>query len=278
MTGMRRVRIDSGSWPVEDDVDNAEETCGEQLQWGLAIPWAFRALHVPRSAAVMPAPPGPGDDISSATVYWAPLMHLLAYSFAWTRPFRGLHRWYDEGRPVHDQRFSLISDVWGTDRQLDWFYAWMWDHDPDWTEMFEGIADIAYFAGSIVASRPNPIASEMNALKQSADAAKFATPLAGGSDPLHLGAHWSGPLDQASTPSLIVRTGRSERTAVLLAHGMKGWYRQLAARAVDLPSLTDRSWHVEVVVKPAGWLGTYRRSRVTGLWFAGPHSIHMYGN
>ena len=26
------------------------------------------------------------------------------------------------------------------------------------------------------------------------------------------------------------------------------------------------------------WLGTYRQSRHTGRWFAGPHSLHVVGN
>lgn len=45
-----------------------------------------------------------------------------------------------------------------------------------------------------------------------------------------------------------------------------------------LPSLGTGSWHVDVVVKPMGWLGTFRRSWVTGLWFQGRHLIHAAGN
>lgn len=38
------------------------------------------------------------------------------------------------------------------------------------------------------------------------------------------------------------------------------------------------SWRIDVICKQIGWLGTYRRSRVTGYWFAGKHSIHMAGH
>jgi len=48
-------------------------------------------------------------------------------------------------------------------------------------------------------------------------------------------------------------------------------------RQVTLPDLGERSWHVDVFAKPAGWLGTFRRSRETGLWFQGKHSIHIKG-
>ena len=44
----------------------------------------------------------------------------------------------------------------------------------------------------------------------------------------------------------------------------------------DHPS--GRSWRIDVICKQIGWLGTYRRSRVTGYWFAGKHSIHMAGH
>ena len=274
---MRRLRIKENSWPVEEDPDDAANACGEQLEWGIAIPWTFRALHVPRSSAVMPAPPRPGDDVFTATAYWGPLMHLLAYSLAWSRPFRGLNRWYEYDRPIDDPRFALISDIWGADGHLDWFYAWMWERDPSWAEMFDGIADTTYFASQEPA-RPSVDLAGMESLRRSAEAAGFPTPLVGGSDPLHLGSHWSGPLDNQPRSSILTRTAPSKRTAVFVADSMTGWYRQLATRAAELPQLSNRSWHIEAVVKPAGWLGTYRRSRITGLWFNGPHSIHMYGN
>ena len=35
---------------------------------------------------------------------------------------------------------------------------------------------------------------------------------------------------------------------------------------------------MDEVVRPLGWLGTYRKSRVTGLWFRGWHRWHMLGN
>ena len=32
------------------------------------------------------------------------------------------------------------------------------------------------------------------------------------------------------------------------------------------------------IVRPLGWLGTFRKSRVTTLWFRGRHQWHMLGN
>ena len=58
---------------------------------------------------------------------------------------------------------------------------------------------------------------------------------------------------------------------------MIGWYRALAEMGARLPHLEERSWHVDIVVKPVGSLGTYRQSRATGLWFSGPHRLHLVG-
>lgn len=58
-------------------------------------------------------------------------------------------------------------------------------------------------------------------------------------------------------------------------------YRTLfdALREGLVPSETaERSSKVGVVCPPVGWLGNYRRSRDTGLWFRGQHRWHSLGN
>lgn len=57
-----------------------------------------------------------------------------------------------------------------------------------------------------------------------------------------------------------------------------GWYSALARLGATLPARFDgRSWRVDVVVRPIGWLGTYRQSRVTSRWFTGQHRWHELG-
>ncbi len=64
-----------------------------------------------------------------------------------------------------------------------------------------------------------------------------------------------------------------------MVDSMTGWYRALAEDAATLPGdEADRSWDVEVVVRPVGSLGTFRRSSSTGLWYAGRHRNHVVGN
>jgi hypothetical protein len=58
---------------------------------------------------------------------------------------------------------------------------------------------------------------------------------------------------------------------------MVGWYRALVEAGSTLPQVEQRSWHVDVYARPVGHLGTYRRSRISGLWFSGPHRYHDPG-
>jgi hypothetical protein len=102
-----------------------------------------------------------------------------------------------------------------------------------------------------------------------AEALKLPGPVGGGWDPCHLSRHIDGPLQPVRGNATLLRTGCAKHHAVLLLDSMVGWYRALASECKALPEVKGVSWHVDVVVKPAGWLGTYRKSAVTGLWFAG---------
>jgi hypothetical protein len=102
-------------------------------------------------------------------------------------------------------------------------------------------------------------------------------PLSGGSDPLHLQWHCGGAIGEPPEANLLVRTDPHKGRAVLMSDSMNGWYRSLAELGADLAPLSDRSWRVDVVVRPVGCLGTFRRSRDTGLWFSGLHSVHLMG-
>jgi hypothetical protein len=103
-------------------------------------------------------------------------------------------------------------------------------------------------------------------------------------DQLHLGHvldHLLGPGwdDQEISGRLLhdSHTG-SQREASLILDRYCGWYAALSRMGSGLPQRPDgRSWLVHVTVKPVGFLGTYRRSRKTGRWFAGRHEHHMLG-
>ncbi|MGI8808703.1 MAG: hypothetical protein ACR2KK_12815, partial [Acidimicrobiales bacterium] len=97
-----------------------DDATGEEYEWGYAVPWMFRALASPTTNERMPAAPQRDDDDYAAKGYWAPLLHLLCYSFGWARPDHGLHWWFEAGKPVDDDpRLQLLSELWDADGQLD---------------------------------------------------------------------------------------------------------------------------------------------------------------
>jgi len=99
------------------------------------------------------------------------------------------------------------------------------------------------------------------------------------SDPMHLSAHATTPIEDIShTEVIFVRSRPNERRAVMIFNEYAGWYATLAALGGQLPDLSgNASWRVDVVCRPVGLLGTYRLSRVTGRWFAGRHRFHSVG-
>ena len=255
------------------EITEAQNLFGEQAEWGFSIPWMCQVLAAPRSLRPMLRAPQPGDHIGSGVLaYWSSLLHLLVYGFGWSNPGRGLRWWYDAGKPIDDPKLALLSEVWDADGQLEWFAAWLWttgacsyllrpigftdekrvEVDPDWLEGVEG---------RIATSRT-------------------PSPHGGGSDPLHLTAHIDGPLQRRMRGrSQLLLHPSGARTAGFMVDSMTGWYRALAEDAAVLPGDdAGRSWDVEVVVRPVGWLGTFRRSRSTGLWYAGRHRNHLVGN
>lgn len=110
----------------------------------------------------------------------------------------------------------------------------------------------------------------------------FLSPAGSGTDSLHLQLH----VPIVGLPGHDYHAGESEQMetqvgdgrAVVVFDEYARWYVKLTKFGRSLPPRVDgRSWRVDVVVKPVGWLGTYRLSRSTGRWFSGPHSIHEWG-
>lgn len=100
----------------------------------------------------------------------------------------------------------------------------------------------------------------------------------GGSDSFHAGWHAAMALADGQQPVgqwFLSEDGETPR-AVLVVDHWAGWYRTLAIEGLDLPQ-RSRSWRVEVFVRSFGSLGTYRRSRRTGMWFTGQHRWHELG-
>jgi hypothetical protein len=269
---LRVQRVAAPSWIGEPRSIKEEQrlfsSVGEQPEWGFAIPWVYRALASPLTGEPMPAAPRRGDPHPGTLGYWAALLHMLFFSLGWARPDRGLRWWYDAGRPTDDDRLRLLHSIWDTDGQLDWFAAWLWSDHVIETGGFAEATGYQDDGREVDVDR-----AWIERQRDTAEAAgAFVSPFGA-----HLAVHWSAPLDEPRGDVFLLRSGKTDRHAVLMADSMIGWYRALALRGADLPNIPGRSWHVDVVVRPVGWLGTYRRSRVSGLWFAGPHRFHIQG-
>lgn len=251
------------------------DALGEQAEWGFATPWVYRALASPLTREPILTAPAPGvQEVDGPVAYWSALLHLLVYGLGWVRPDRGM-RWYDNGKPTADRMLRFAADVWDADGQLDWFVAWLWS--VPWLLEPERVKDATGYA--LDAQTPLPHDDRwLQARRSAADDSGVSAPVShSGGDPHHLSGHIDGPLQPVAGKALLVRTGTTGRRAVLLLDSMIGWYRALATESRSLPRLSDHSWRIDVVVKPVGWLGTYRKSDESGLWFTGRHSVHIQG-
>lgn len=257
--------------PSEMPVAEAERSLGGQAEWFWGVPGVFHAIAAPRSAHQVPANPTPSPDEphSQALGYWGALHYLLLRRLGWSAPHRGLMRWYDAGKPTDDPTLALVADIWDVDGYLDVYLAWLLRLQPRFLHH-----DI------VRPESPEPLNAPWSRWLDATVAREERSPaphfsLTGGWDPLHLTGHIgeSGTPDPTST--LTVADPHQHR-AVFLTDTMDAWYEDLRAKVDTLPPST-RSWRVEVVVRPVGVLGTFRRSTSTGLMFSGKHRYHSLG-
>lgn len=213
----------------------------------------------------MPAMPPADSDTFETLGYWTSLLHLFIYRLGWRQIADGLHWWYHNGIPDDTVELAMLKHIWFRDGLL---------------------GDMARLAAT------SELVDGVNLRRDPAVvrwAKSLAAPLAVNNAPppngtrgKHLergGMHTSGPVDEppAANNAILMRSSRAERRAVVTVESMRGWYSTLAHLGATLPDIGQRSWHVDVFVKQLGWLGTFRQSRVTEIWFTGPHRYHRIG-
>lgn len=185
-------------------------------------------------------------------------------------PDRGILWWEWAGKPTDDARFELLSQVWAADSMLDWFAAWLYTAPRNPVlPMFEELT--GYRDDDEDVPRNRGWVEDQFA---EADDSGIPAPCSnGGYDPLHLARHATGPLEQPPGQVTLLRSPTEARRETLIVESMVGWYRALVEAGSTLPTPMDRSWHIDVYARPVGYLGTYRRSRVSEIWFFGPAPI-----
>lgn len=252
----------------EDLFLGGDDSCaalGGQAEWYGGLPGVYRALAAPAGWASVPAAPERGAPHAASRGYWFALHHLLVYRLGWSRPDRGLQWWYDSGKPTQDATLRLISEVWDRDRLLDPYLAWALSLQAEFHP------EVSH--NSKEELEPRWAAWVREQRERSASLQYFS--LNGGWDPLHLTGHG---LDVRRRAGALSGVDRSRRRATFVTEMGAAWYATLDATAAQLPDLGQDSWHVDVFVKTLGYLGEFRRSHVTRLWFTGTHSVHMAGN
>jgi hypothetical protein len=212
-------------------------------------------------------------------LYWEGAMYVLTMALGWTDPGLGLKRWMDAGRPDQEPLLYLLKRVWDHAGQLERLAAWLWLSDGE-----KSARTIRQLPGATTSRawgrlhwKPDPsFGTEVEHRWASRGGAlPFKQPI--GSNELHLGhvlwmAHPGGPAGH------LCGVDHASGRAVIVIDTVSHWYGSFYQTATALPDLVDRSWKVDLLVRNWGWLGTYRRSRETGLWFLGRHATHMLGN
>ena len=232
--------------------------------WSLFVPAMWTAIADPTGTHPYPALPPKDSWPLGAAAYWAPLTHLLLYSFGWRSinqtendrvvMGRGLTELLDAELNYlpQDTRLAFMTEVWGEDELRD-FARW------------------ALSDGRMMDTEG----------RRPAWITRAGTAFDGGTDALHLAGHWNAPLRTLndSTPLPVPAAWTDAETdpprAMLLIDEYAGWAAVLEqfGNSLKVPR-SGRSWRIDVVVRRLGWLGQFRRSRDTGLWFAGGHLLH----
>ena len=271
----RRRRSTAGTdaqrrWRFADAPDSTHpdrDTSGDDESWGAWIPTVWRALSDPTRVLAVPA--RRPTDLEAACAWWSPPMHLMLWSLGWPSPAAGLREWDRAGRPLADTRLSLIEAVWG--RHLDALEHYLWHGCGDYEE---GVSTRLGLASVERCDVPDDLPELTDA------STTGSNPATGGCDPLHLSHAFSAISDDPGKAVLgIGDLGASgPPRATLRCESYAGWYRSLTELGGQLPGDVERrGWRVDVTVAGVGHLGTFRRSRRSGRWFAGQHRWHELG-
>ncbi|MCC9608272.1 hypothetical protein LOC68_11085 [Blastopirellula sp. JC732] len=240
--------------------------------WCQHIPLLHRIVSGATPASQFPEP-ARTTELFAACAVWETLHYALKYLLGWQRPGDGLAWWYGAGKPVEDSPLlGIVSEIWDRAGELDYYAAYVWRiESPDHAVYTSDLAK------SMAAVSSNSDEQWWRDLLRRKDTT-WLNPFDGGGNSLHLGhSDWFGS-DEPETDRAELYHNPKTRRAVLVVNQIGAWRHDLKRAESQLPDLGDRSWHVRVVDPRYGCLGTFRRSRVTGLWFQGKHSIHLRGN
>lgn len=237
-----------------------------------------RALRSHDASWLPPKDPAGSGNMPDYITYWFSLSAVVLGLLAWSRPTLGLARWVNSGMPGDEGMLSALKRLYGADAAALILNPNVSELATKMTRIVPNNLDRSEdtFDSPKVLIRNSAIGSGIGKSR------RWTAMLCGGSDPLHLTDHLDSLLFTPG-PRQIRLSGGGAADAALDVHFLLpdayGWYKSLQQNGDKLPVRPDgRSWRVGVTSATLGYLGEFRRSRETGLWFAGRHSSHMLGN
>lgn len=246
--------------------------------WVHHVATAWRAAATAAPVTVPPPPAVDRDghsDHAETIAFWSAPFHLLAFGLGWTRVDRGLERWQKSG-------FQLTDPVLGTVRR--------------WLGVDNLQALVAHAAAAPALARIGLAAHGLNrslpegGTLPDTTAYRRVREISGAGfdgnlgDSLHIFDHICPGGGEAPAARPVAVTAARPTSAAdptvprvsLLFDRYAGWYAALSQVAGQKAN-NGRRVRADVVVRPVGWLGEYRRHDDTGLWFRGQASVHLWG-
>lgn len=241
--------------------------------WCIYIPKLHRALNdaacideLPRLEAL--------TEHGDICAYWECVYYCLNTLLGWKEQGKGLANWYRAGKPVnHSPVLALLKHHWDRDGLLDYYAAWLWGKGPF-------ISHPDQLQPSHIALNSADVAEDWwHAFKRRGLVMRH-DPFYGGSNPLHLGhsEHLGVSEDSLSKSIEVYRLQDDDMRVVLVVNSINSWKTELLRCIAKLPLVRGKSWRVKVFDVQVGFLGEFRQSRVTRIWFTGKHGVHVVGN
>ncbi len=263
----------------------SQAALGDSGPWTWFLPPAWHGVVDPTPPHQIPyAPPQSGktylrphDEHYYRIAYWSPLLHLTFFGLGWQRPDRGLLRWLQEGQPTDNPILAQIDRWWGP--SVEQFIAWAATPTNSYSGFLNILADVD--GGSGLRTDRTVLPDQWREMRETPSWQETW----GVGDSMHIG-HATSPVhpsyaalaSEAPGLEIVMPDPARQLHAVLLLDQYAGWYRHLLDLGAKLPQRTDgRSWRVDVVVRPLGFLGSYRHSWKSGRWFSGRHRVHEMG-
>lgn len=242
------------------------------------LPMVWRALRFNNEEWLPPADPAGSGVHADFITYWYALSAVVLGHLAWANPALGMTRWINSGMPEDGGVLTGLKRLYGVDAAaviLNMHVTDVANEMAARTVDRGGESSETFVPSLFLLDHPD--------IHQTVDSnRRWRAMSLEGTDSLHLREHLRTHLIGPSLRPPRLAGGHdatsTKHTHLLVADG-GGWYEALHLTAGRLPARPDgRSWRVDVTSGPLGYIGEFRKSRVTGRWFAGKHSSHMLGN